>query len=225
MEHMKDAGLNPALMYGQGGGGGTTTGAGSATNVTGGQASQAHQTQQANQQMGMMLAQLRLIEAQTNKTNVEAEKIKTTDTAESQARTTGIEFQNTLNKAIGTDQMVKNYGWASDKLATESAKTMAEYEAWKTAGFAGKAFDDPNSPIAKAQKAGLEKTLQDLEQAKLQNDATRAGNVVKEFEAGLAREGIHPHSPWWTKLVTDILSKVGMIDMIKSGARAVQENR
>lgn len=221
VDELNKAGLNPALLYGKGGGGGTTTGAAISTGVSGGQAANAAATQQAATGQGMMIAQMRLMEAQTKKTEAEAVKISTTDTAESQARTTSIGFQNELNKTIGISDMVARYGWASDKIATESQKVNAEYEVWKTAGFEGKTFDDPTSPMAKAMTAGLEKSIQELEAAKLGNDAQAATNIVKNFEARLAEQGIHPHSPWWTKLITDMLQKVGLADMIGDAQKSM----
>lgn len=217
VDHLKQAGLNPALLYGKGGGGGATVGMGINTGVNGGQAANAAATQQANtatqQQMAMMGAQLKLLEAQTK--NIEADTAnKPIAGREGEARAASIEFQNELNKTIGLNDMVDRYKWANQKLEVESAKQLAEYNAWQTANFQGMASDDPNSPMAKAIKAGLDKTLEDLKQAKLNNDATAATNVVKQFEARLAEQGIHPHSPWWTKLLTDMLEKVGITNAI-----------
>lgn len=222
MEHLEKAGLNPGLIYGMSGAGGATTGGG----ISGGQAASAAATKQADTasagmgiQAGMMAAQLELIKAQTDKTRAEAAKTAGVDTGLAEANKASVEFQNNLNNSIGTDDMVSRYKWANQKIERENAKEMAEYEAWYATGFEGKATDDPNSPIAKAMKAGLQKSLEELKQAKLNNNATEAGNVVKQFEARLAEEGIHPHSPWWTKLVTDMLQKVGMVDMVKSAIR------
>jgi hypothetical protein len=233
VEQLNKAGLNPGLLYGKGGGGGTTVGGG----ISGGQAANAAATQTANTQsrgmaiqQGMMMAQLEVMKSQANKNDAEAEAIrgyKATESgasaAESASRKASIDFQNELNKTIGIKDMAERYSWASDMTAIQSQKMNAEYEAWKTAGFEGKSFDDPNSPMAKAMKAGYEKTIQDLEKAKLENNAQKATNVVKNFEAELASQGIHPHSPWWTKLIGDMLEKVGIMDMIKGGQKEVKQ--
>lgn len=225
VEHLKKAGLNPALLYGSGGGGGATVGMGMNTGVSGGQASTAVQEQMATQGatagLGMLPAQIELIRAQTE--NVKADTaskgadpaLKGAQTGEITSRTASIDFQNKLNNMIGADDMAERYRWASDKVALESQKTNAEYEQWKAANFGEMTFDDTNAPGAKAMRAGMDKALVDLKQAKLNNDATAAGNVVKQFEARLANEGIHPHSPWWTKLLTDMLQKAGIIDVAK----------
>lgn len=75
VQHLKQAGLNPALLYGMGGSGGATTGAGMATGVTGGHAEGGSAAMQALSGMGMQIAQMDLIKAQTEKTKAEAENI------------------------------------------------------------------------------------------------------------------------------------------------------
>lgn len=229
VEHLNKAGLNPALLYGGGGGGGATVGANMATGVSGGDAANSAQTKGADTQsmqiagqLAMMNKQMELLDAQTRKTNAEADKTAGTDTAESQERTVSLKFQNELNKAIGIDDMRDRYAWANRKLDLEATKALAEYETWVAANYAGKATDDPTSPAAKAMRAGLEKTVEDLKTAKLNNDAQAATNVVKQFEARLAEQGIHPHSPWWTKLLTDVLGKVGLTDLIGIGEQRVK---
>lgn len=70
-KHMEEAGLNPALMYGMGGGGGVTAGAASGSGVSGGKAADSSQTQGTNGAMGMQMAQLALLDAQ--KKNIDAD--------------------------------------------------------------------------------------------------------------------------------------------------------
>lgn len=84
IQHMKNAGLNPALMYGQAGGGVTGTAGQSAS---GSQASsESEMMNAATQRMGMGLqlamqkAQIKNIEADTKQKEAEAEKTATVDT-------------------------------------------------------------------------------------------------------------------------------------------------
>lgn len=222
-KEIEKAGLNPALLYGTSGGGGTTTGAGIAGGVSGGDAANSAQTSQANIAMGMQLAQLELMKAQTEKTKAEADKISGIDTQKATAEATNTEFHNQLNKMIGIDSMAGAAIAANEKIEIESQRANAEWESYLAAGYKGKTFDDPNSPIAKAMTAGWEKSLEELKQAKLNNDATEAGNIVKKFEAKLAEQGIHPQSPWWTKLITDMLEKTGITNIIGTGQKEIKQ--
>lgn len=75
-EELKAAGLNPGLIYGMSGGGGATTGSASGAGVAGAQAPVGGgEVQGMGMQSAMMAAQLKLMEAQANKTNVEAQNI------------------------------------------------------------------------------------------------------------------------------------------------------
>jgi hypothetical protein len=98
LAQMKKANLSPGLMYGLGGGGGTTAAA-SASGVQGGKAAAGQ-----NEIMGMQMldAQKNLMEAQTNKTKAEANKISGIDTEEAQTRiqslTQGIKNQKAAER-------------------------------------------------------------------------------------------------------------------------------
>ena len=72
--HMINAGLNPAAVLSNGGGGSGATGA-SAAGVGGGQAANAAQTQANQNELGLQIAQMQLMQAQTEKTKAEAVNI------------------------------------------------------------------------------------------------------------------------------------------------------
>lgn len=115
MKNMEAAGLNPALMYGGSGGGGTT-GASTVTTPTGGQASDAASTENADTQkmnagmgMALMLGQQKVLdtqaqknEADANLSNTQATKIAGADTdvanATAQSLTQGIQNQRALQR-------------------------------------------------------------------------------------------------------------------------------
>lgn len=146
-EELKKAGLNPALLYGKGGAGGTTVG-GTGMGVSGAQAANSAATQTANTQttgmalqLGMMQAQINLMEAQANKANVEADKTAGVDTQEAQTRiaslTQGIENakqQELLTKVqtrlagiqeIEQTQTLEN---RIDRIEYETSRAAAELE-------------------------------------------------------------------------------------------------
>lgn len=76
MKRLEDAGLNPALMYGQGGAGGTTTGSAAQSGVSGGAASdEASRKMTSIQQQGMALQMAKLqSEIDVNKSVAEVNK-------------------------------------------------------------------------------------------------------------------------------------------------------
>ena len=77
MEHIKAAGLNPALIYGTSGSGGSTI-AGTTSGVSGGQAANAAQTEGMALQHGMMKSQIDLATSQARKNNAEADDLEGT---------------------------------------------------------------------------------------------------------------------------------------------------
>ena len=95
---IKDAGMSIGLLYGKGGPGGASMGA------PGGNVSAPNAPNQGSEIMGMQMlqAQKRLIEAQANKTEVEAKKIGGVDTEEAETRikslTQGIENQKAVQQ-------------------------------------------------------------------------------------------------------------------------------
>lgn len=89
-KHLKDAGLNPALLYGQSGGGGMGLSGGAhqaaPEQPQGNPVAMALQTQQIEQQRRMNDAQIALAEAQARKADEEAKKIGGVDIKEAYKR-------------------------------------------------------------------------------------------------------------------------------------------
>lgn len=103
MKHLKDAGLNAGLLYGQSGGGGTTAGGQVGGTAAGGSApSPAYASMDMAAQMAMA-SQIALTVAQTKKTEAEAEKIAGADTDNVKANT------NLTNINAGIQEMRKMY--------------------------------------------------------------------------------------------------------------------
>lgn len=132
MKHIKAAGLNPGLLYGTSGSGGSTT-AGNAGSVTGGRAPNARENG-----MGLQLAsQIKLLNAQAE--NLEADTAnKKADTAakgtlpdlnksaeELNKANTGLKLQETSNAKLNSDimQYEKTQERIKAEIATESKET------------------------------------------------------------------------------------------------------
>lgn len=210
VKHLKAAGLNPALLYGGSSGtGGATTGSGG-TGSAGLPSAGNYDIASNIAQLANLTAQNKLIEAQTEKTQTETNKIAGADTDKITEETRGTRFQNDLNDLITKEKMLDKYTAESDIKEIEATRANGEWEAYKAAGWKGKTFDDPNSPIAKALNAGWDKAIVDLENAKKDGDIKKAETVVKQFEANMAAKGLDPKAPWYTKFIADLLEKVGV---------------
>jgi hypothetical protein len=158
MEQLKNAGLNPALMYAKGGPGGSTTA--NVSGVSGGNAAsgqgeilQGIGLMQKQQEMRMQEAQIKVMESQANKNNVEAGYTGGvgTDLARTQIAdlTQGIEnkkAQELLTKAqtyltdINADQAELDLAFANDSY--EDRLWTIESNAKQAKWLANKAYEE-----------------------------------------------------------------------------------
>lgn len=199
MARLKDAGLNPNLVYGNG-----QNAAGEASQPRASSSSMPNYKVPEYDIGGVALnaLQMRQIQSNISRTDAETDAINT--------RSVGEDFKNQLNTAIGLEAMVNRYSDQSQVTELQREKMNAEWETQKSVGYDGKHFGDKNTPYAKAVKAGLEQSIQDLRNAKVQEDVGRATAVVKQFEANLSKQGIAPNSPWYLKSITTLLNKAGI---------------
>lgn len=112
MKQMKDAGLNPALMYGKGGAGGSTAiaaASGSAGNAPQIQPIDASKTTMGLMQLANMEAQKENIIADTNLKDVQANKLKGADTENLQEGTKGKVLENQYLTNSMSDRITKAY--------------------------------------------------------------------------------------------------------------------
>lgn len=194
MQRLQNAGLNPNLVYGNGA---TTEAAGLSP-----RGPQQPNFQAPQMDLGSVAQQAMMFrQADANIARTEAE------TEQIQSRTEGTEFQNEVNRLISSSKVAERYSWASDQIAINSQRLNAEYEAWKSSNFAGTSFDDPNSPLAKAQSAGLRQALEELENTKSRRTLQELEAEYKRFENNLMRAGISRNSPWFVKILGDLIMK------------------
>lgn len=218
MKEAQAAGISKAAAIG---GSGTGTQGASVGSVGGGSAADAAATQNAqtasiNQsmmlasQINLMKAQKENVEADTENKLVDANKKRGVDTAAVAETTRGTKFANDLNELIGAGEMHKQWVSEKDKMNAETQKAVADWNAYKAAGFKGDNYSDETGMVAKAMKAGFEKAVTDVENAKKDGKLKDAERAIKGFEARMSEQGFGANSPWYLKLVTDLLQKTGV---------------
>lgn len=188
IEEARKAGMSISALYGGSGAGGATTTGGGAGSVTGGQAGDPN----AGVGMGIQMAsQLALQKAQTD--NIKA------DTDNKKAEAAGKQVDNIIKTETKEDAI---------KQIVESAnKTMSEAII--------KANEQTISDLTMKDqiKQVTEETLNKILNNKnltIENRKQEAEAAIKEFEANMAKQGLSPNAPWWSKLATDILNKFGI---------------
>lgn len=144
VQHLKNAGLNIGLMYGQSGAGGMGASGGahqaSPEQPQGNPVGMALQVQQIEQQRKMNDAQIALAEAQAEKTKAEKEKISGVDTQEALKRIEGIASQIELNLKEGNYKEALTDLTKAEKEATEALKNLREMQEALTSAQISEAF-------------------------------------------------------------------------------------
>lgn len=144
VQHLKNAGLNIGLMYGQSGSGGMGASGGahqaSPEQPQGSPVGMALQVQQIEQQRRMNDAQIALAEAQAEKTKAEKEKISGVDTQEALTRIeeAGSRIELNLKEGIYKDALTDLT--KVEKEATEALKKLREMQEGLTNAQISEAF-------------------------------------------------------------------------------------
>lgn len=196
MQRLKDANLNPNLVYGNG------ADAQMGAPMRSSQAAQPDFKAPQVDAGGIVQSAMMMKQIQSNIAKTDAE------TAAIKARTVGSEFQNQLNQAIGLEQMKYHYDTAVNKASTQTQRELLEFEAQLTAGLGDPR--NPNSPAVKALKAGYQLAEQELKNAIERGDAMASETAIKKYEANLTKQGFSPNSPFYLKAVISLLNKAGI---------------
>lgn len=142
--HLKNAGLNIGLMYGQSGSGGMGASGGahqaSPDQPQGNPVGMALQVQQLEQQRRMNDAQIALAEAQAQKAGAEATKISGVDTQEALKRIEGIGSQIELNLREGNYKEALTELTKAEKEATNALTSLREMQEALTSAQISEAF-------------------------------------------------------------------------------------
>lgn len=142
--HLKNAGLNIGLMYGQSGAGGMGASGGarqeSPDQAQGNPVGMALQVQQIEQQRRMNDAQIALAEAEANKADAEANKISGVDTQEALKRIEEAASRIELNLKEGRYKEALTDLTKAEKEATEALKNLREMQEGLTSAQISEAF-------------------------------------------------------------------------------------
>lgn len=173
MKHIKEAGLSPGLIYGMGGQGGSTQGAGAASGVGLPQdqsVGMGLRAQEIGIEMANALSQIKLNESQANKNDAEADKIKGVDTEAQQATIDNLIAQ-TSNEKIKRGLILGQIRVAD---AEEELKR-------NTAEWTKEKMEETRWNVKSLQK-GIEKLVEEIDGVELDNDLKRRtiDNKVKE---------------------------------------------
>lgn len=173
MKHIKEAGLSPGLIYGMGGQGGSTQGAGAASGVGLPQdqsVGMGLRAQEIGVEMANALSQIKLNESQANKNEAEANKIKGVDTEAQQATIDNLVAQ-TSNEKIKRGLILGQIRVAD---AEEELKR-------NTADWTKEKAEETRWNVKSLQK-GIDKLTKEIDGVELDNDLKRRtiDNKVKE---------------------------------------------
>lgn len=198
VSHLEAAGLNPALLYGQGGGGGATAqggavgnGQGTPGSAPGGGSPQAIRSQILEGagmgiQLGLMDAQRKAMEAKAAKDNADADKTKGVDTELAKSIIELNKSQEELNK-MSVEEVAakaKMYGDLSVKAWQEARKIAVE------ADFAEQTLDDSVKKVAYETQGALIRNIESLTNIELSREQIKAINqniAVAWYNAGTNR--------------------------------------
>ena len=173
MKHIKEAGLSPGLIYGMGGQGGSTQGAGAASGVGLPQdqsVGMGLRAQEIGIEMANALSQIKLNESQASKNEAEANKIKGVDTEAQQATIDNLIAQ-TSNEKIKRGLILGQIRVAD---AEEELKR-------NTADWTKEKAEETRWNVKSLQK-GIEKLTAEIDGVELDNDLKKRtiDNKVKE---------------------------------------------
>lgn len=198
VEMMKAAGLNPAAVLSNGGGGSGATGA-SAAGVAGGQAANAAQTQANQNELGLQMAQMQLMQAQTEKTKAEAENIA------------GVDRENTI-----ADTAVKQATAEIQKVAARVAKDTEADQIREITYAANEQVEKYREQFNKAQVA------EETQQSEIKKIKQEGQNEI--LKGAAIRQGIKLDQAKIKEITANINNMLDKVELHKGDQKIAVEN-
>lgn len=218
-KEMIAAGLNPGLAYGMSGGGGVTTNTAGSPMPTGQVAPTGVQQGQLGLEAAQTMANIKLMDSQAKKNEVEASKIGGVDTklgeTQIQTLTQGIE------NAKAVERLTRIQGDIADMDAGIIGSTLQDkinyirHESVRMGGMAKSALS-----IGKVDESTIKQKIDLIEREiankgadtilkEVQAKTGRAIATQEEFEAELRSLAIPENTPWYGKLIGGFLNIIG----------------
>ena len=184
LKHMEKAGLNVGLMYGQGGGGGSTMGGASGGTAASGNAPQNTTAQAMGIGLNAAMTQstMELQKAQANKLNVEADKLKGVDTGNVVADT-ALKTMNAANAELQNKIQTESYDNIIAQIKANADKAQSE-----------------------ARSAVIGANVTEATQ-KAQEEQIKAQALNEAFKMAVMKSGINVNEAQIQKMVEDV--KIG----------------
>ena len=224
VQHMKDAGLNPALMYKGAGPGGTTGSQG------GGSASMgsSQQGRVMDMQNALIGAQIDGIKAKAESDRANADATSGYKEDESRRRITGLEIANKIN-AMSTEAQVEMFN-------SQLKKMNESIEELSIKNNVGR--NTINAEIIKANEEAVSVAIQRYvddksKDAKIENIVSNAAkttaeskganldNIVKEAESELAKEGIFKNDRIEKRLLFQFINN--LVESVNNAFKGIGE--
>lgn len=223
MQRLKDAGLNPNLVYGNG----TTTSAGPIATHSAPQPNTAPERYE-NELAPLADSIFNYLEVQQRKANISRTEAETQAIGNRDAQQM---FENHTRELVGNQNFANMERWQQEIIELKATREGAEWNAFMTGSYTDEqgqkyATDDPNSPISKSIRAGWYKSVVELENAVQRNSLNDAEIAIRSFQASLAKQGISPDTPWYAKIVADLISRatgVTISDMVATPMRQTMQ--
>ena len=204
MARFAAAGLNPHLIYGKGN-------PGNAMPLRSPDIKPYSRAQAKNVMEGINVFgqhyQFKNLQAQTD--NVEAQ-------AENTRADTKIKYLERIEKFLSNDKLMAQQPYFKDMAWAEMEKALQDLRI----GDEKETLLHYQGEKAQQEVKFLTESFEHrIKQMMLTNDAIGFQNVVKEFEAGLAKAGISPKEPLWSRMLVNALQRTGAMDWLFEQAK------
>lgn len=207
-KQLEDAGLSVGLMYGGGGGGGATVPGGAGVAGVSGQSSDGGVARTA---MGLQMAsQIALLGAQ--KENIEA------DTANKKAGEGRTKIGTEID-IVTRDVSRGTEGDQIDKIRGEAQKALSEGDIKVKENLIKNSTWESEIELIKTR---LGEAKVSLEKARVEKNIKEEELIIKKFEAELTDQGIAPGTPWYVKMLADLVGNSGL-NPVKTIGRMIKQ--